>query len=98
MDIGIESAAVEGYFTYEEVGQLKNILTRLRFDPNLVEIDGILEGRYARVERGGYIWGQIKYPMNDVSALPGLFGNPSSDNDYYIRSATQMSEYIPEGS
>lgn len=93
LDKGLERAAVKGYFTAAEIQDMKDILSSVGFKEDEIEITGTIEGIAARVPRGGYIEGQIKYPLNHLWAMPGIFED-TSDTLYHVRSGTKMSEYL----
>jgi hypothetical protein len=93
LDRGLTKAAIEGYFTPAIIQEMKDTLKSVGFNDAKIEVMGTIEGQNARVYRGAYIQGQIKYPMEDLWAMPGVLGNTSSTL-YYVRSGTQMSEYL----
>jgi hypothetical protein len=86
---GIQQAAVQGYFTTDIINKMKDDLGKAGFNSAYVEFSGTT----TRVDRGQYLQGQLKYPMNNLWVMPGMLGSDGTSN-YYIRSATQMSEYL----
>lgn len=89
IDQGIEKAAVEGRFTPEIITEMKqDIMDNLHFSDDEI----LFEGTQSLTPRGQYIKGKVSVPEQQLSFLPGLFGNNTRHKFYGY--AQQMSEYV----
>lgn len=89
---GLERAAVDGYFTGDNINDMLNLLAKVGYKEEDVEFKGTL----APTDRGQYIEASIKVPNQYQYLLLEnlvLDGEDESDN-YHYHYATRMSEYI----
>lgn len=91
IDNAIEKAAVEGRFTDEIIGQVKDVMVdKLHYASGDVNFSGTT----LQTPRGDYIEGTLGIPAGRLWVLPNVFGGGAEIRELRAY-ARQMSEYIP---
>ena len=87
---GLEKAAVDGYFTEENLDSMYKYLERVGYDRDDVTFNGTLMPVY----RGEYIEGSLQVPNTYQFLLFENLVSGEATEKYHIHSATRMSEAI----
>lgn len=87
---GVERAAIEGYFTEENIEDMHKILESVGYEKSDVEFKGTL----TPTTRGKYIEGSLKVPNHYQFLLFENILTGEVEEKYHYHSATRMSEFI----
>lgn len=87
---GVEKAAIDGYFTDENIEEIKYILSSVGYEDADIEFKGTL----VPTLRGDYIEGSIKVPNHYQFLLFENLISGEATEKYHYHSASRMSEFI----
>ncbi|MEK5217700.1 hypothetical protein [Psychrobacillus sp. FSL H8-0487] len=87
---GVEKAAVDGYFTEENLDSMYKLLESAGFERD----DVIFNGTLLPVYRGQYIEGSLQVPNTYQFLLFENLVSGEASEKYHFHSATRMSEAI----
>ena len=87
---GVERAAIDGYFTDENIAEIKSYIISSGFSEDEIEFTGNL----TPVLRGEYIEGAIKVPNKlQFLLIENLLTGEITEKNHYFR-ASRMSEFV----
>ncbi|MFD2216559.1 hypothetical protein [Metabacillus endolithicus] len=90
---GIDKASLEGYFTEDIIDEMKDIVKKVGYEEDDIE----LELTTTPVLRGNYIHGKIKVPNEYQHLLiKNLLERDTSNEEemYHVHIASRMSEFV----
>lgn len=87
---GVERAAIDGYFTDENLEEMKGLLTAVGYKEEDIQFKGTL----VPAQRGEYVEGALKVPNQYQFLLFENLVTGEIEEKYHYHSASRMSEYL----